>query len=91
MVLTETLKTRQLIQYSCMFKCGRDQYQQLYEAVCQSLNNLRSSVLNVVCQLLHVDAVLVICSVFGSQNYKQEHNILHVMETCMNCLTKLHF
>ena len=47
--------------------------------------------LNIVCQLLHVHAVLVICSVFGSQNYKQEHNILHVMETCMNCLTKVHF
>ena len=47
--------------------------------------------LNIVCQLLHVDAVLVICSVFGSQNYKQEHNILHVMETCMNCLTKIPF
>ena len=44
--------------------------------------------LNIVCQLLYLDAVLVICSVFASQNYKQEHNILHVMETCMNCLTK---
>ena len=47
--------------------------------------------LNIVCQLLHLDAGLVICSVFASQNYKQEHNILHVMETCMNCLTKVHF
>ena len=47
--------------------------------------------LNIVCQLLHLDAVLVICSVFVSQNYKQEHNILHVMETSMNCLTKVHF
>ena len=47
--------------------------------------------LNIVCQLLHLDAVLVICSVFESQNYKQEHSILHVMETCMNCLTKVHF
>ena len=47
--------------------------------------------LNVVCQPLRVNAVLVICSVFASQNYKQEHNILHVMETCMNCLTKVHF
>ena len=28
--------------------------------------------LNIVCQLLHLDAVLVICSVFASQNYKQE-------------------
>ena len=27
---------------------------------------------------------------FG-HNYKQEHNILHVMETCVNCLTKVHF
>ena len=47
--------------------------------------------LNIVCQLLHLDAVSVIGSVFGSQNYKQEHNILHVTETCMNCLTKVHF
>ena len=47
--------------------------------------------LNIVCQLLHLDAVLVICPVFVSQNYKQEHNILHVMETCMKCLTKVHF
>ena len=91
MVLTETFKTTQLIQYSCMFKSGRDQYQYLYEAVCQSLNNLRSSVLNIVCQLLHLDAVLVICSVFVSQNYKQDHNVLHLMETCMICLTKVHF
>ena len=31
---------------------------------------------NIVCQLLHLDAVLVICSVFASQHYKQELNIL---------------
>ena len=47
--------------------------------------------LNIVCQLVRLDAVLVICSVFASQNYEQEHNILHVMETCMNCLKKVHF
>ena len=33
----------------------------------------------------------VICSAFASHNYKQEHNILHVMETCINCLTKVNF
>ena len=31
--------------------------------------------LNIVCQLLHLNAVLVICSVFVSQNYKQEQHI----------------
>ena len=31
--------------------------------------------LNIVCQRLHLDAVLVICSVFASQNYNKTQHI----------------